>query len=301
MSGPLRLPARAGFHVKDVPAGLVLGVQSVPSGLAGGLLAGLSPLTGLYAYLFGTLFIAGATMICTVLAFAELVGYIAMPSLAGLLIVVGFKSMKVDEALLVLRTGSVQAALMGLTFLLTILIPLQYAVLTGVGLSIIMHVARQSNAVRLVAWDFDPDGGVREHDPPAALPAHRVLVLRPYGSLFFAAAQVFEDALPQVTAESRRCAVVITLRGEQDLGSTFIKVVARYAERLADADSTLMLTGVSERVMRQLRDTGTMEVIGDANVFAATQVLTESTRQAVASATAWVEATPPGGEGPSPT
>lgn len=188
MSGPLRLPARAGFHVKDVPAGLVLGVQSVPSGLAGGLLAGLSPLTGLYAYLFGTLFIAGATMICTVLAFAELVGYIAMPSLAGLLIVVGFKSMKVEEALLVLRTGSVQAALMGLTFLLTILIPLQYAVLTGVGLSIIMHVARQSNALRLVDWDFDPDGGVREHDPPAALPAHRVLVLRPYGSRFFAAA-----------------------------------------------------------------------------------------------------------------
>jgi MFS superfamily sulfate permease-like transporter len=32
---------------------LVLGVESVPDGLAAGLLAGVSPLSGLYAYLFG--------------------------------------------------------------------------------------------------------------------------------------------------------------------------------------------------------------------------------------------------------
>ena len=39
----------------DARAGLVLGVESVPDGLASGLLAGLNPLYGLYGYLFGTL------------------------------------------------------------------------------------------------------------------------------------------------------------------------------------------------------------------------------------------------------
>ena len=34
-------------------AGLVLGVESVPDGLASGLLAGVNPIAGLYAYLFG--------------------------------------------------------------------------------------------------------------------------------------------------------------------------------------------------------------------------------------------------------
>jgi sulfate permease, SulP family len=38
----------------DAVAGLVLGVQSVPDGLATGLLAGVNPLAGLYAYLVGT-------------------------------------------------------------------------------------------------------------------------------------------------------------------------------------------------------------------------------------------------------
>ena len=37
----------------DLGAGTVLGVQSVPSGLATGLLAGVNPLYGLYAYTFG--------------------------------------------------------------------------------------------------------------------------------------------------------------------------------------------------------------------------------------------------------
>lgn len=37
----------------DLRAGLTLGVESVPDGLASGLLAGVNPLAGLYGYLFG--------------------------------------------------------------------------------------------------------------------------------------------------------------------------------------------------------------------------------------------------------
>ena len=40
-------------------AGLVLGIESVPDGLASGLLAGVNPLAGLYAYLYG---MVGATL-----------------------------------------------------------------------------------------------------------------------------------------------------------------------------------------------------------------------------------------------
>ena len=53
----LRLPAGPDTLRKDAVAGLVLGVEgveSVPDGLAAGLLAGVSPLAGLYGYLFGT-------------------------------------------------------------------------------------------------------------------------------------------------------------------------------------------------------------------------------------------------------
>ena len=44
----------------DAVAGVVLGVESVPDGLAGGLLAGVNPVYGLYAYMVGT-FAGGLT------------------------------------------------------------------------------------------------------------------------------------------------------------------------------------------------------------------------------------------------
>src|SRR3954447_2640625 len=49
-----RLPLRRESLRDDAVAGIVLGVESVPDGLAGGLLAGVNPVFGLYGYLVGT-------------------------------------------------------------------------------------------------------------------------------------------------------------------------------------------------------------------------------------------------------
>ena len=49
-----RAPPVVGPLRQDAVAGLVLGVQSVPDGLATGLLAGVNPLAGLYGYMVGT-------------------------------------------------------------------------------------------------------------------------------------------------------------------------------------------------------------------------------------------------------
>ena len=57
----LRSPFHRATLRSDAVAGLVLGVQSVPDGLATGLLAGVSPLAGLYGYLVGTVAGAAAT------------------------------------------------------------------------------------------------------------------------------------------------------------------------------------------------------------------------------------------------
>ena len=45
---------------KDAVSGIVLGIEAVPDELAAGLLVGLNPLAGLYAYLFG---MVGATFV----------------------------------------------------------------------------------------------------------------------------------------------------------------------------------------------------------------------------------------------
>ena len=61
---------------EDATAGLVLGVQSVPDGLATGLLAGVNPVSGLYGYLVGT--IVGATAASSAFMVVQGTGAMAM-------------------------------------------------------------------------------------------------------------------------------------------------------------------------------------------------------------------------------
>ena len=102
----------------------------------------------------------------------------------------------------VMKSGALPTTVMAVTFGLTLIIPLQFAVLVGVGLGVILYVAEQSNSVRVRAVHLAEDGRMREDDPPAVVPAGEVLVLQPYGSLFFASAPVFERQLPEISRES---------------------------------------------------------------------------------------------------
>ena len=124
------------------------------------------------------LMIASVVMAAVIVAFAGLVGYIAMPALAGLLIPVGYWTIKPGDLQSVWTTGPVQKAVLLTTFALTMIIPLQYAVLVGVGLSLILHVVRQSNQVTIKRWRLSPDGDLIETDPPAHLPANDVVALQ---------------------------------------------------------------------------------------------------------------------------
>ena len=226
--------------------------------------------------------VAGAVMLLAILLFSGLVDLIAMPALAGLLTVVGIRTFRVEAVAMVWRTGATQASVMVVTFALTIAAPLQVAVLTGVGISVVLFVVRQSNRVIVHRWVLTPeDPFPKEVAPPTELEADDVVVLTTYGSLFFASAPVFEGQLPKATSNSHNAVVVVRLRGKEDLGSTFISVISRYHDALRASGAHLILSGVGDRVARQLRDTGAVELIGQANIFGATESVGESLNQAL--------------------
>jgi SulP family sulfate permease len=216
-----------------------------------------------------------------------------MPALAGLLIVVGFRTLKPDQVKMVWKTGLVQQVVMVITFVAAMLMPLQFAVLIGVGMAVLLFVFQQSNKITVVAWAIEPGRYPVESTPPAAVPAQRVTVLVPYGSLFYAAAPVFAEQLPEVTAASRRAVVIIALRGRSEIGSTFVTVLQRYAESLRAQDSKLVLVGVDDAVRDQLAKIGLLYVIGEENVFPATEQLGEALNSAVIAANAWIGQAPP--------
>ncbi len=232
---------------------------------------------------------AGLTMAAVLLLLGGLVGKLALASLGGLLIVVGFRTIRLDDAEMVWNTGPVQRAVLGITFVGTLLVPLQFAVLFGVALSLLLYVFRQSNQIRIKQWILQENGWPREQEPPQVLPGNEVTVLMPYGSLFFASAGAFEEQLTTVTEETDNAAAVIIMALHNELGSTMLEVLERYAAELKKRRSILMLAGVDKDVMAQLRLTGFLRKLGRKNVFAKTDIVGESSIAAHEAAEIWIE------------
>jgi len=180
---------------------------------------------------------AGLTMALTILVFGKFVGMIAMPALAGLLIVVGFRTLKLGDVRMVWKTGLVQQTVMLITFVAALLIPLQFAVLIGVALAVVLFVFQQSNKITVRALRLGVGAFPVEGAPPKEVPPRQATILVPYGSLFYAAAPVFNEQLPVVTEATRHAAVILVLRGKRDLGSTFLEVIVRYANALRQQGS----------------------------------------------------------------
>ena len=236
---------------------------------------------------------AGLFVATIVLLVAPLVERVPMPALAALLIVAGFQGLRVPEAVTVWNTSRVSAAIMIITFTATLFIPLQYAVLLGMALSVVLFVFRQSNRVVITQWVLQPKGFPLEQPAPEKLPSHRLTLLHVYGSLFYAAAKNLEEMLPAVD-ETTHAVVAIGLRGQGQVGSTFVTVLRRYAESLKARDSQLMLIGLDAAGRNQLAKTGVLQLIGEDNVFLATPQMGEAMNRAVAAAQAWLDQAPTG-------
>jgi SulP family sulfate permease len=231
---------------------------------------------------------AGLFVIIGVLLLSPVIGYLAMPALAGLLIVVGIQLIDVTTLRAVVSTGVVPATALLVTFLTTMVLPLQYAVFVGVGVSIMLNVFRQSSKVRLVEWRMTDDGGIEESPAPKTLEAGSVTVLYIYGELASGGAPVMEKALPDLDT-AQDCVLIIGLRGREDVSSTFIQIIERAAKKLAARNSRLMLAGVNDHVYLQLVRTGAMDDLGRENVFKAKSRLHASIAEARAAGQDWLQ------------
>ncbi len=165
--------------------------------------------------------------------------------------------------------------------------PLQYAVLFGVAISILLFVFQQSNTIRIVEWVVQESGWPVEQPAPSQLESGRVTVLFIYGNLFYAAATTLENSLPAVEGTSR-AVVILLLRGYEDVGSTVNEVFRRYAEALQSNSGKLILAGVSPALRNQLQRTGLINIIGPENIFLATDTIGEAGNAALKAATDWL-------------
>ena len=226
----------------------------------------------------------GIWMLVILAAFSGVVGKVAMPTLAAILIFAAFGALRPREVLAVAERGT-EPEDRGLRYLH------RHPPAAGARGS----WCRRGHFVVPPAQPGGdrPSGGSAGRGrrwssgrvpPPARLTSHTTTVLDVYGSLFYAGSRTLQSLLPDPMG-SEHPAVLLRLRGRTTLGATFFSVISGYAGRLEAAGGRLYLTGVDPALAARLRAVGGQSALtGSARLYEATPVLGESTRHAMADA-----------------
>jgi SulP family sulfate permease len=233
--------------------------------------------------------LSGVWMAVFLIALSGVVGAVAMPTLAALLILAGVQSLRPREMLAVGRTTRSGLVFMTVTLLATLLLPISSAVAIGVLLSALHALNRGMSDVRVKELVEVPDKGTIVRPAPATLPRRDLTVLDIEGSLFYAGARTLEEILPAVEPGSAPV-VVLRLRGRERIGATLIKVIESFNAQIQQAGGRLFLSGVDPRVADQIRRNGLIDP-SEVPLMEATEVLGESTHRAMTQGRAWLHET----------
>jgi SulP family sulfate permease len=233
--------------------------------------------------------VTAAFVVLVILAAAPLVQQVPLAVTAGILIVAATSVLQPRAALDVWRADRMSAAIMIVTFVLVLLVPLEYAVLAGAAISVVKYIYLSSLDVHVKQVVLDGAGFPRETEAPAALSGDAVTVLDIYGSLFFAAAPKIRESLPAV-GDAHCPVAVLRLRGRGTLHSATIAVLREYAAECAGRGGRMYLAGVGPEMEEQLRRTGVLDMLGPDAVVTATDELYGSCALAQERGRTWLAA-----------
>ena len=223
--------------------------------------------------------ISGIWMLAILGALSTVVGLVAMPTLAAVLIFAAVKSFAPTDVRAVIRAGNTPQIALMTTFVATITLPVAAAVGIGVALSLLLQINQERVDLRVVRLVPGDQGRLTETESPNALHDSEVVVLDVYGSLFYAGARTLQLQLPDPSG-STRPAVILRLRGRSTLGATFFKVIGDYAKRLKDVNGRLYLSGLDESLASRWERDRLPERSAPIRLYRATPTIGESTHAA---------------------
>jgi len=267
------------------------GLANVATGFFGGLpvggsLSGTALIRSIGGRTRWANIFTGIFSLVMVLLFARLIEALPLPAIAGLIVMAALSIINVPRIETAWRTGPSPTAIMLITFIGTLLMPIHYAVFLGVLLHILLFAFQEAESVRIEQIIPLADGRYDEATPPEQISNGEIIILQPIGSLFFAGSARLEDQLPN-TEQAQGAVVILRLRDRDEVGSTFIRVVERFARSLQAQNNLLLLAGINTRVLEQMQHTELLDIVGKENVFSVQSRFGASTEEALARAKVW--------------
>ncbi len=213
-----------------------------------------------------------AGFLLVVVAFvAPLAAYIPLSAMAALLFLVALGLIDVHRLREILRIGHGEALVLAMTFLATLLLQLEFAILVGVLCSLLMYLNRTTHpAIHAVAPN--PNAPLRRFEPVANTnhpECPQLALLRVDGSLFFGAVEHVHDELDAMrTRQPGQKHLLLICSGVNFIDAAGAALLVQEAERQRESGGTLYLCNLKPVVIDVLDRGGFLERIDRKNVFA---------------------------------
>ena len=211
---------------------------------------------------------AGVLLAGVVVLVAPLAAYLPNAAMAAILFLVAWGLIDFHHIGKIIKTSREETAILAVTFFSTLFLELEFAILAGVLLSLVLYLNRTSRP-RLLSRVPDPRSPGRDFVHDESLPECPQLKLtRLDGSLFFGAVNHVAEQLRAMEEERPgQKHVAISLTGVNFLDVAGAEFISQEAKRRRDQDGGLYLIRPKPGVCKPLYDGGYIEEIGKENVF----------------------------------
>lgn len=212
--------------------------------------------------------LASLLLVAIVLLVAPLAAYLPNAAMAGVLFLVAWGLIDFHHIRQILRAGHEETIIFGATFLATLLLNLEMAILLGVFLSLGFYLSRTSRP-RVLSRVPDSRGERRKFVSDPALPeCPQLKIVRIDGSLFFGAVSHVQEQLRALEAEQPgQKHLVIVASGINFIDLAGAEFLAQEARLRRAAGGDLWLIRVKQQVRETLENGGYLDYIGADHLF----------------------------------
>lgn len=215
------------------------------------------------------------------LLFAPVANYIPQASLAGLLIVIAWGLVDRRRLAMTWRTGSDSRIVLFGTLVATLVLPLDYAIFVGIGLSILL-LLKVTGSIALTQL-VPMDGGGYEEVPFGQQRRGPIKIVNMAGDLYFAAAEDVDYQLHQCLSPETQV-LILRMKRLCAVGSSAMSMLDHLHDMLRERDVKLVVSGVEESLKGVMTGSGLRQKIGELNIFYADNRLLQSLDLAMARA-----------------
>ncbi len=185
---------------------------------------------------------------------------IPMPCIAAILFQVAYNMSGWQTVIQVIKHSPMSdAAVLVVTFLLTVMFDLVVAIVVGLSLACLLFMKRMADVTEVKEWEYIEDTG-DDQGRMKPVPSH-VMVYELTGPIFFGAA----DKIPHIERNTGRRVLILRMRSVPAMDITAINSLHRLYDECKSKGIQMLFSHVNEQPMSVFQKSGMYDLVGKEN------------------------------------